>query len=76
MTNKKREETIIVKVSFLGMSEEGTGSATIEIDLSGDILTQGNELTRALIRALTDATKDAQPHFKTYMREKYGDPLA
>lgn len=66
------EETVIVKVSWVGMVGEGIGTATVVgDDYEGDPERISEALYRAINQAAKNAVLESKPLFNDYMREKY-----
>lgn len=66
------EETVVVTVGIIGMAGSGTGTHTVNMDLSkpSEAVVK---LYEALQKALGGAMQDVFPEFKAYTHEKYGD---
>lgn len=67
------EETVVVRVTLLGMSDEGMGTRTFSIDLSSDFMKGAGDMQKAFLGALADAMMDVQPAFQKYTAQKYKD---
>ena len=69
---KNVEETLIVTVGILGMADTGTGTKSINVDLTNPE-TAVVVLFEGLQQALGGAMADMFPAFQEYTRTKYGD---